>query len=134
MVSRHHLRRAKFEREIRCRLGEHINTETELISFCSAVTRPVFAWSSIEMLATLLRPRSLIWIPRVIGPVTCGMCGCEASPRVNSTATALKDLINRKKAIASTHTSCFWILLQEHLLASKIGIFQPPVATIRQAA
>ena len=120
---RHPLRRVRFKREIPCLLGVHVNTETELISFCSAATRPVFAWSSIEMLTIRLPPRSLIWIRRVIALVTCGMCGCGAFPRVNCTAIASKDLINRNKAIASTHISCFWIRLQGQLPASKIGTF-----------
>src|SRR6266481_8415498 len=69
-----------------------------------------------------------------IGPVRSGMYGCEVFPRVNSTAIASKGLISRKKATASTHISCFWIRLQEQLLASRIGISQLPVATIRAVA
>lgn len=54
MAFEHPLRRVKFRRGIRCR-GVHIKAEMELISFCSAVMRPVFAWSSIKILTTVLR-------------------------------------------------------------------------------
>jgi pullulanase/glycogen debranching enzyme len=41
----------------------------------------------------------------------------------------IEGLINRRQAVASTRTSCFWIHMQEQLPASRIGIFQPLAAT-----
>jgi hypothetical protein len=58
------------------------------------------------------------------------MSGSEAFALVSSMAIASKDPIDRKKASASTLTSCFSIRLQEQLLASRIGISQLPMATI----
>src|SRR5664279_4714410 len=107
MVSYHRLRKVIFRRAIHFRLGVHINKETELISFYSAVTRPVFIWNFTKTLMILLRRGSLIWIQYAIEPGTFGIFGCEALPGDNSMVIASKDLINRKKAIASTHTSCF---------------------------
>src|SRR5580658_3101060 len=133
MVPQHRLRKVKFRRELRFRLGVLINKETESVSFCSAVTRPLFAWNSTNIRTILLRPGSSTWIQCVIGPATSGTFGCEALPWDNSTVIALKDLINRKKAIASTRTNCFWIRMQEQSPASGIGIFQPPGATIPRA-
>src|SRR6202035_698932 len=133
MVFQQRPMKAKFRRALHFRLGVHINKETESVSFCLAVTRPVFGWSYTSILTILLRPGSLTWIRCVIGPVTFGTFGCEALPWGSSMVIASKDLISRKKAIASTHTSCFWIRMQGLLLASRIGIFQPPEATIPPA-
>ena len=69
-----------FRGEIRCRLGVRTSPETALISFCSAVTRPAFAWNSIKML-TIPLPRGLLNSIRcVIASVTSGTCGCGAFP------------------------------------------------------
>ncbi len=106
----------------RCRLEAHINKAKESISFCSAVMRPVFTWSSTNILTILFRRGSLIWIQYVIGPVTSGMFGYEALPRDISMVIASKGPINRKKAIASTRADCFWIRMQEQLPELKIGI------------
>src|SRR5580692_5021862 len=134
MVPYDRLRRVKSRQETHCQLGVHINKGTESISFCSAVTRPGFTWSSINILTILLRPGSLTWIQRVTGPVTFGTFGCEAFRLDNSTVIASKDLIDRKRAIASTHTSCFWIRMRGQSPGSRIGIFWPPAGTIPPAA
>ena len=123
MVSQHRLRGVKFSREIPFRLEAPTNREGESILFCSAVTQPVFAWSSIKIPAILLRTKSSTWIPCVTGLATSGMCGCQAFPRVNSTVIGSRGRIYPKRAIASTRTSCFWIRMQEQLQASRIGIF-----------
>ena len=46
-------------RGARCRLGARINKAKESISFCSAVTRPVFTWSFTSIL-TILSPTRVI--------------------------------------------------------------------------
>jgi hypothetical protein len=109
-------------------IGVHIKTETELSSFCSAVTRPVFAWSSIEMPATLLRRRSLIWIPRVIGPVTRGSVWVRGVPSGQLYGYCVKGL-STGTGHRFNSQNCFWIRMQEQSLASKWG-FLAAAATI----